>query len=185
MQSPLLTSVGETVPTQITTWLIIDTDRYAGNFERQLCAFVTGRYGECEVGKEVAERVLAEAAGSLDWTEDAITVTADENGCYRPVKIEQTPGWLQDQEGNHYPEDQVPAGVEPFQWAYQSVAISFGRVLSDEELQFLMRRSELFPRDESYLEWYADTPLSILGYRVVEEQTVQVCKAVYPVADQA
>ena len=31
---------------------IIDTDQYAGNFERELCAWTTGQIGECEVGKE-------------------------------------------------------------------------------------------------------------------------------------
>jgi hypothetical protein len=146
---------------------------------------VTGRYGYCELGKEIAERVLADTAGALDWTEDAISLTADENGVYRPVRIEQTPGWVQDKEGRTYPEDQVPAGVEPFQWAYQSVAMSFERPLSEEELQQLMRRAEQFPGDESYLEWYADKPLVILGYRLMEEQTTCVYKARYSVSGQA
>ena len=34
---------------------VIDTDIYAGNFERQMCAYITGQIGECEVGKENAE----------------------------------------------------------------------------------------------------------------------------------
>jgi hypothetical protein len=32
-------------------WLfIVDTDSYAGNFERCMCAYMTGQIGECEVG---------------------------------------------------------------------------------------------------------------------------------------
>src|SRR5215469_5557664 len=120
MALPTFPQVGEEEAGQVVTWLIIDTDRYSGNFERDLCAFVTGRYGDCEVGKEVAGRVLAAADGTLDWTEEAICQTADESGVYRPVRMEQTPGWVQDREGNQYPEGQVPLGVEPVQWAYQS-----------------------------------------------------------------
>ncbi|KKK83825.1 hypothetical protein LCGC14_2789530, partial [marine sediment metagenome] len=33
------------------SWIfIIDTDSYAGNFEREMCAYITGRVGECGVG---------------------------------------------------------------------------------------------------------------------------------------
>jgi len=34
---------------------IIDTDQYAGNFEREMCAYLTGTVGECGVGDEFAE----------------------------------------------------------------------------------------------------------------------------------
>jgi len=34
---------------------VIDTDTYAGNFERPMCAYMTGRVGECGVGEEFAE----------------------------------------------------------------------------------------------------------------------------------
>ena len=36
--------------------IIIDTDTYAGNFERELCAYVTGIVRDCEVGIEIAEK---------------------------------------------------------------------------------------------------------------------------------
>ncbi len=38
---------------------VIDTDTYAGNFEREMCAYVTGQIGECEVSR------LMENAGRL------------------------------------------------------------------------------------------------------------------------
>lgn len=34
---------------------VIDTEQYAGNFEREICAFVTGRRGEYG-GKKEAEQ---------------------------------------------------------------------------------------------------------------------------------
>lgn len=30
--------------------IVVETDSYAGNFEREMCAFMTGHIGKCEVG---------------------------------------------------------------------------------------------------------------------------------------
>lgn len=174
--------VGEVESSEVHTLLLIDMNQYSGDFDRQMCAFVTGRTGGCGVGEEIAARVLASVAGALDWTEEAMLRQADEYGIYRPVGITQTPGCVQDYNGQGYPEGEVPADVKIVQWSYQSVAISFQRVLSDEELQQLMRRAELFPSDESYLEWNSDEPLVILGYRVIEAVTTRVYKAAYTVS---
>jgi len=35
---------------------VIDTDYYAGNFERNLCAYATGYVGECGVGRQMAQQ---------------------------------------------------------------------------------------------------------------------------------
>lgn len=35
--------------------LVADTNQYAGNFERELCAYITGQYGECSVGADIAK----------------------------------------------------------------------------------------------------------------------------------
>lgn len=34
---------------------IIDTNSYAGNFEREMCAYLTGQVGDCGVGDEHIE----------------------------------------------------------------------------------------------------------------------------------
>jgi len=61
--------------------ILIKTDSYAGNFERQLCAHLTGHIGECEVGKEyVNEKIYEEF-------EDCIEQKPDENGHFRPVDL--------------------------------------------------------------------------------------------------
>ena len=36
---------------------VIDTNAYAGSFEREMCAYVTGQFGECDVGEEIAKAV--------------------------------------------------------------------------------------------------------------------------------
>ena len=73
--------------------LIADTERYAGNFERQMCAWVTGQIGECGVGEELAAVAEGDMTPELrDWCEDAVYSKPDDHGCHRPVSISPTPG---------------------------------------------------------------------------------------------
>lgn len=79
----------------------IDTDSYAGNFERQLCAYATGHVGECGVGAEEAEDY--ENSTNDDTLFRHIQERDDDNDdCPRPVAITETPGWFNDGVGNHY-----------------------------------------------------------------------------------
>lgn len=62
----------------------IKTKEYSGNFERRLCAFLTGQIGECEVGdKEAKEH--NNLFNDEDLFLDSIALLPDEHGCYRPV----------------------------------------------------------------------------------------------------
>ncbi len=56
----------------------IETDKYAGNFEREMCAYVTGIVGECEVGKKYVDENIE------DKFEDMVKQVPDEHACYRP-----------------------------------------------------------------------------------------------------
>jgi hypothetical protein len=38
--------------------IVIKTNQYAGNFERELCAHLTGIVGECEVGHEYVDEEI-------------------------------------------------------------------------------------------------------------------------------
>ena len=61
--------------------LIIRTNKYAGNFERDLCAHCTGQIGECGVGGDyVTDK-------NSDFFEDQIISISDEDGCSRPCSI--------------------------------------------------------------------------------------------------
>lgn len=69
--------------------LVIDTNSYAGNFERELCAYVTGQYGECGVGKDYAEYFSPQIA-HLDWWDSHIVSRSEyrhESPCKRPATI--------------------------------------------------------------------------------------------------
>ena len=81
--------------------LIIDTTLYSGDFERHLCAYLTGQTGECGVGRELADQVAGELRDAAWWAEHTVQ-TADENGCHCPVAIAPTPGFANDGMGGHY-----------------------------------------------------------------------------------
>lgn len=88
----------------------VDTDSYAGNFERELCAYMTGIVGECGVGDECQKLYEADDLAPLEDLVDAWV--PDDHGCHRPAAIQTTPGWFNDGVGNHYREaDYDPAEV--------------------------------------------------------------------------
>lgn len=70
--------------------VIIDTTAYAGNFERELCAYVTGQIAECLVGDEFISQT--DQPKYLDWWEDHIDPQEDIEGSefYRPCTIWKT-----------------------------------------------------------------------------------------------
>lgn len=58
---------------------VVDTDKYAGNFEREMTAHITGLLGDCGVGGEFTEGPI--------FDENFIDFYSDDNGCYRPCEI--------------------------------------------------------------------------------------------------
>jgi len=85
----------------------IDTNEYSGNFERPMCAFITGQVGDCGVGDELIENALEELAqdtfnNTLEWIEEHIVSESDDHGCHRPASIWPTPGWYNNGMGKHY-----------------------------------------------------------------------------------
>lgn len=83
--------------------VVIDTDKYAGNFEREMCAYITGVVGECEVGlksKNVAIKELDQE--TVYWFAHNVAQMPDEHNVKRPCAIRATPGWFNDGVGNHW-----------------------------------------------------------------------------------
>jgi hypothetical protein len=70
---------------------IIDTDSSSGNFEREMCAYLTGQIGDCGVGDEHVDAFKEQFPKEYEAFEDIIGSESDE-GCYRPCEIETTPG---------------------------------------------------------------------------------------------
>ena len=67
--------------------LIILTDQYAGNFERELCAYCTGVIGACGVGETEQNKFIddySEEKSDEMW--ELLEQRYDE-GCARPVSV--------------------------------------------------------------------------------------------------
>lgn len=79
----------------------INTEQYAGNFERELCAYVTGQYGECGVGDLIAQGAR-KSIKNLVWFEHHLQWDSDEFDCCRPVIIQPTEGWFNNGMGKCY-----------------------------------------------------------------------------------
>lgn len=94
--------------TQKVVGFIVDTNSYSGNFEREMCAFMTGVVGECEVGAKYADRFLNEFDEELNF----ITDKPDEHGCYRPVQICPTAGVWNNGMGFYYGAGQEELALE-------------------------------------------------------------------------
>lgn len=94
-------------------YLIINTDSYSGNFERELCAHLTGAIGECEVGNNLVDDNIH--AMFEPYIGEGFT-----DGCWRPVQI--------------YTDDETDNGK------YQSVMISLEEPLSDYLIEVIKER---------------------------------------------
>jgi len=148
-----------------TMWIfVVDTEQYAGNFERQLCAFMTGAIGECGVGAEEVEqfnRDLQIPVGT-DFADDDhpfsnVASRPDDHGCYRPCAIWPTPGWSNDGHGNEVRLEDDAVAKFP---AYFSVGIFFDPKPSQEQIEIMQARAGKFRKD-----------ITITGFRLIRETT--------------
>ena len=174
---------------------VVDTDSYAGNFERELTAFCTGVVGECGKGEEEADAFRGEHPDRVEFYEDLMLQEPDDHGCRRPASIYPTPGWLNDGLGNHYREadagsptviEQYRASVEdhlkrypksecpaePGRYpAYNSVAMFMDQEPSPAVVQGLILRVRLYVKEVENGKWgkFA-TRFKVTGFRVVRER---------------
>jgi len=143
---------------QDTFLFVVDTDNYAGNFEREMCAFMTGVIGECEVGEREAKEFFEEFDEKF---EDIIISSPDEHGCNRPVEIWPTPLLSNNGSGGV---EKVSHKSEIKYSAYYSIAISSCRSLTDSEIEFL--------KDRAY-KYASNNEITITGFRKV------ICKVTH------
>ena len=153
---------------EIAPWgFVIDTDEYAGNFERPLVAYMTGRVGECEVGEECAAKYV-EAGLEVDY--DCVIDQPDEHGCMRPASVFPNPDWWNDGKGNHRRwSEAAPKGKA---WpAYYSVVAWLGERPSEEVLALWATRAKEFSIDPQACGAGRFTPkFNITGVRLIEQK---------------
>jgi len=148
---------------------VIDTDTYAGNFERQMCAYVTGQIGECEVGKEQAQIAQREIPQVVVQLEDLVDQVPDEHGCHRPVSIFPNPRYGNDGNGNHAL--LTNENRDRFPWpVYCSVAIYFHSIPDSGLLSAMKTRAQTIASVGVGLRGYEQT-VGIEGFRFLEQHT--------------
>ena len=161
---------------------VIDTDQYTGNFERELCAYITGQVGECGVGQIIVDKIEKDL--ELDYVKyihTHILLKPDEHGCARPVSIYPTPGWINDGMGNcrQSNEDGWPA--------YMSVAIFFVDEIPDNISAVMQARAHEFVRlikagEVEKIggdEFLASEGFCITGFRLVKQELVKTVLKTY------
>lgn len=126
--------------------LIVDTNLYSGNFEREMCAFITGQIGECGVGRgeaSEAEEELSQEA--LAWFSENIEERGEEGEeypCMRPCAIAPTPGRVNNGTGGHYDADKYTGTYR--HPAYESVGIFFSAKPPAAIFRIAKERAQLF-----------------------------------------
>ena len=148
---------------------VIDTDSYAGNFERAMCAYLTGQVGDCGVGEEQAEIAKQEIPDVVAKLEDLVMSVPDEHGCHRPVSIFPNPRYGNDGHGKHALLTDKNRKRFSF-YAYNSVAIYFNSLPDSELLEALKERAKNIELKEIELNRFEPTP-RIEGFRLFEQQT--------------
>ena len=166
---------------------IIDTDSYSGNFNRELCAFVTGQLGECEVGDRETQEFFDSVSSSMfESFETSIERKPNDKGHYHPSDMYPTPGMWNDGMGEHYPDDIFEEelnqaynyyvyhceeyGLTPAErsnWpkkypAYESVGIFFNTKPTQEMLDLMKSRAKIF---------LDRNKIGLRGFRLVLETT--------------
>jgi len=177
---------------------VVDTEQYAGNFEREMTAYCTGIIGECEKGKEHAALFKEECPDFTKLMYNIVAQVPDEHGCHRPTSIYPTPGFWNDGMGNEYPDlehgkqhtiDKYRETIREYQMtsggmkdkdadtampgkhsSYQSVAMFFHERPSIETLGFLMTRAKKFT--EVWKNYKFGCEIKIIGFRLVQEEVV-------------
>ena len=171
---------------------VVDTNKYSGNFEREMCAFMTGNVGECGRGSETVEEYRKEVGEPLDFL-----VTVWDNGCSRPCTIWETPEMFNNGLGGefrigeeakaqrHYQKECLKTSrqkVHPNdqeahtdRWekksgepcgkfpAYLSVGIYMARRPTTEEVEFLKKRAD---------EYGKANKIKVTGFRLFGVETV-------------
>jgi len=146
---------------------VVDTDSYAGNFEREMCAYITGQTGECGVGEENTELAKQEIPDVVAQLEDLVEWVLDEHGCARPVAIFPNPRYGNDGNGNHALLSDE--NKEQFPWpAYNSVAIFFHSIPDSGLLDVMKERArDIATRGVGLYE----QTVGIEGFRFLEQHT--------------
>lgn len=151
-------------------FLIVDTENYAGNFERELVAYATGCYGDCGVGDGEAEDARAKMKHYAWWEQHMVMQEDDEHGAdmMRPVSLHPTPDWVNNGRGWCARADSVEAeNFERTYPAYLSVKMVVDQLPPTEVWEEFQERVIDFCETYYLTHWSnsAKQPITLTGVR--------------------
>jgi len=139
---------------------VIDTERYAGNFERQMCAYVTGALGECKVGRKERGVFREEVKdhGIKDFMMNNIVRCPDDHGVRRPAYVYPTPGWFNNGLGSHHRDGDEKAARA----AYDSYVQEEKKNQPDSTFDYGKWKGEKHPAYMSVAIWMSERPSDVI-----------------------
>lgn len=156
--------------------VVIETDQYAGRFERELTAYCTGFVGECEAGRELSDLFYRDfdISDDEDFCADEknpfrgfIGDRQDDTGTWRPCSVWMNPRYGCKSDGTYsllneenYSEYNFPA--------FFAVAIYFEVKPDKSLLDIITDRAKKF-FDEVYPEIHAEPIASIERIRLLRQ----------------
>lgn len=162
--------------------VILDTDSYAGNFEREMAAYAAGAYdseryhGDTQFHQFVADAEEVDAGILRSIVSKVGYANHDEYGDVSNT-IWATPGVLNTGAGAIVPDDGVNTGYP----AYNSVAIFFDEKPTDEELECIYQRAVDYGQTQTG--WNGDQPpVNVAGVRCLAFKT-QVTEITAPTVE--
>ena len=141
--------------------LIIDTDKYSGNFEREMCSYITGAFDETMVGSELADTFKTEAIS--EQIKNSVLYTRHKEFDFdTPACIMTTPNRVNNGLGVNMDASSIEAQQLPHTYdAYESVGISF-KENPMQYIEILKERAFSFGKDFD---------IKIVGFRLIETET--------------
>ncbi len=142
---------------------VVDTNQYAGNFERDLCAYVTGYVDSLSgVGQEEADLAKKEAPDYVRRLEGLLKEVSYDEGFLSAVHIFSHPRYGNDGPGNHALLTEKNKKKFPHP-AYFSVAMHFSQLPAAEDVEMMKERAKEFATGEK---------ITIESFRLLEEWKV-------------
>lgn len=157
-------------------WIfVIKTDKYAGNFERPLCGYMTGMVGVCGVGAEEAQIFYEELGLNDNWNGVSVESCGEDFG--NPFALVVTD--RADDHGNRRPASIWRSGEEK---EYNSVAIFFSEKPTDDLIALMIERARKYVEEycPNAEEKWDRHKIKILGFELWREETREFIERSWP-----
>ena len=155
--------------------IIVDTDKYSGNFETEMFGYVTGIVSESIYDRGYAEKSIKDDYEDykeyFDWWNNNVSeyLFDDEYG-EQPVGIIPTTGYYNDRFGKIFKEDKNKKVIKRKYPSYQSVGIAVRSELPQNVLDtFKKRVYDFCSNHKDYITNESDV-IEVIGYRMIKEE---------------